>query len=236
MGAPRDEEVLETDLFQSISKFEELCSELLDDSYRADYLDPDAHEGFTPELSRRIAVELKGMVELVEFKERNNGGGWPGDVAAPDAAPERFAWMLQYQAKPGSGAKERGRRSGGSIGKTSQVVGAGGGGGGSEQQSPWLSELYADDGDLYTSGTDGGGRDASDETAARMGSVDETKGSERPASSSSSSAASTAADGTVELTVLDSSGGVGEGKTDGNASGALSQVAETINPMIGNKV
>ena len=53
MGAPRDEEVLETDLFQSISKFEELCSELLDDSYRADYLDPDAHEGFTPELSLR---------------------------------------------------------------------------------------------------------------------------------------------------------------------------------------
>eukprot|EP00947_MAST-08B_sp_MAST-8B-sp1_P005138 g5138.t1 len=69
MGVPRDENVVKTDLFESITKFDELCSELIDDSYRADYLDPDVHKGFTAELSRRIVVELKGMKDLVAFKD-----------------------------------------------------------------------------------------------------------------------------------------------------------------------
>eukprot|EP00947_MAST-08B_sp_MAST-8B-sp1_P001743 g1743.t1 len=104
MGAPRDEQVLDSDLFASITTFEELCNELIDDNYRADYLDPEVHPGFTPELSRRIVVELKGIKELLSFKD-HEGTGWQNDISG--TSPEEFAWMTKYQTAPRSARKKR---------------------------------------------------------------------------------------------------------------------------------
>eukprot|EP00947_MAST-08B_sp_MAST-8B-sp1_P005008 g5008.t1 len=161
MGAPRDEEVLETDLFQSISSFEELCSELIDDNYRADYLDPEIHEGFTPELSRRIVVELKGMVELSRFKDQE-GSGWPAEDVTADCNPEAFAWMSSYQTAAGFDTKGHRRNLTASSLRSNPGMRA------PTESSARLSELYAGDGDLYTSGAaqgagPGGGRGSNDD-------------------------------------------------------------------------
>ena len=144
MGAPKDEEALETDLFQSISSFEELCSELIDDNYRADYLDPKAHDGFTPDLSRRVVVELKGLVELSQFKDKE-GSDWPAEDVAKDCKPEAFAWMSSYQTSKGFQRSRRLPR----LQTTAQLNDAGRS---RTENYVRLSALYAGDGNLYTSG------------------------------------------------------------------------------------
>ena len=140
MGAPRDAEVLKSDLFVSITTFDELCNELMDDSFRADYLDPEVHEGFTPQLSRRILVELKGIKELMFFKAHADDA-WQKDITG--APPEEFAWMSKHQAAPRAPRRHGHRRQNASSSprlarRSTQIV---------------ISELYAGEGSLYTTGT-----------------------------------------------------------------------------------
>eukprot|EP00947_MAST-08B_sp_MAST-8B-sp1_P001744 g1744.t1 len=146
MGAPRDEQVLDSDLFASITTFEELCNELIDDNYRADYLDPEVHPGFTPELSRRIVVELKGIKDLLSFKD-HEGEAWQNECSGLPA--EEFAWMAKYQAAPRSARqKRRGLRNFGSSSRgqsSSRQLDR-------DRNESRLSELYASEGSLYTTG------------------------------------------------------------------------------------
>eukprot|EP00947_MAST-08B_sp_MAST-8B-sp1_P001147 g1147.t1 len=144
MGVPRDEAVLDSDLFASVSNFDELCSELIDDNYRADYLDPEVHAGFTPDLSRRIVIELKAMKDLLAFKD-HEGEGWQRSIAG--SSKDDFAWMSKYQAAPRT-RRRRLRRNR----RTSQGIPQLGGRRHSQQR---ISELYAGENtSLYTTGTD----------------------------------------------------------------------------------
>ena len=140
MGAPWDQQALGTDLFTSLTSFEELCSELIDDNYRGDYLDEKAHPGFSPELSRRILVELKGIQDLLAFKA-HEGEGWSEKIAG--ARPEEFDWMSRYQAVPRS-KKRRRRRNESDVTRLRDRNDTG----------SRLSDLYASESNsLYTTGT-----------------------------------------------------------------------------------
>eukprot|EP00947_MAST-08B_sp_MAST-8B-sp1_P001745 g1745.t1 len=148
MGAPRDEQALESELFASITTFDELCNELIDDNYRADYVNAQAHPGFTPELSRRIVVELKGIKELLSFKD-HEGEAWQKEISG--TSPEEFAWMAKYQAAPRSARRKRGRlRSSSNSSSKSQRFYRG-------RLKTRVSELYGSESDssfLYATGSE----------------------------------------------------------------------------------
>ena len=90
MGVPRAAE--DSDLL-SLGSFADLCSELLNDKYRPDYLDPRIHPDFTLALSSRIVDELKALQVLDEFKGSDD---WPQGMYDKDAASS-FDWLKRYQ-------------------------------------------------------------------------------------------------------------------------------------------
>ena len=103
--------------------------------------------GFTAELSRRILVELKGMKDLIDFRDSRD---WQKE--APKTSPDEFLWMTNYQAAPHS-TRQRWRRH-----RTSNVSQLSGAGGAriSTGSSVRVDSLYAGIGGLYTTGSDEG--------------------------------------------------------------------------------